>query len=97
MPLGSPLRPVESVKNLGVWFNRDFSWSKHIWNVYRSYFLQLFDYRRFRWFHTDDASTLVVSAFVSSLFDYCYSLFINLSKLNQRKLQCIQIIAARIA
>ena len=32
--LGSSLRPVDSVKNLGVWFDSDFSLSKHVQNVY---------------------------------------------------------------
>ena len=31
--LGSPLCTAESVKNLGVWFNSDFSLSKHVQNV----------------------------------------------------------------
>ena len=31
--LGSPLCPVDSVKNLGVWFDSDFSLSKHVQNV----------------------------------------------------------------
>ena len=31
--LGSPLCPAEAVKNLGVWFNSDFTLSKHVQNV----------------------------------------------------------------
>ena len=29
--LGSPLCPIELVKNLGIWFDYDFSLSKSIW------------------------------------------------------------------
>ena len=36
--LGSPLCPVDSVKNLGVWFDSDFSLSKHVQNVCKSCF-----------------------------------------------------------
>ena len=31
--LGSPLCPAEWVKNLGLWFDSDFSLSKHVQNV----------------------------------------------------------------
>ena len=39
--MGSPLCPAESVKNLGVCFDSDFSLSTHVQNVYKSYFVQL--------------------------------------------------------
>ena len=35
--LGSYLCPIESVKNLDVWVNSDFSLSKHVQNVYRDF------------------------------------------------------------
>ena len=37
--LGSPLSPVDSVRNLGVWFDSDFSLSKHVQNVCKSCFV----------------------------------------------------------
>ena len=42
--LGSPLCPAESVKNLGVWFDSDFSLSKHVQNVCKSCFVKLLDF-----------------------------------------------------
>ena len=90
--LGSPLCPVESVKNLGVWFDSDFSLSKHGQNVCKSCFVQLCDFRHVRRFLTHDASVLVANSCVSSWLDYCRSL----SKFNLCKLQCIQNSAARI-
>ena len=39
--LENPLRPAESVKNLGVWFDSNFSLSKHIKNICKGCFLQL--------------------------------------------------------
>ena len=36
--LGSPLYPAEWVKNLGVWFDADFSLSKHVQNICKSCF-----------------------------------------------------------
>ena len=94
--LGSPLCPVDSVKNLGVWFDSDFSLSKHVQNVCKSCFVKLRDFRHVRQFLTHDASVLVANALVSSWLDYCNSLFRRLSKFNLCKLQCFQNSAARI-
>ena len=95
--LGNPLQPTESVRNLGVWFDSDFSFSKHIQNVCKGYFSQLRDFRNIRQFLTQDAAVSVAIAFVSSRLDYCNSLFRSLSKVNLHRLQSIQNSAARIA
>ena len=94
--LGSPLCPAEWVKNLGVWFDSDYSLSKHVQNVCKSCFAQLRDFRHVRRFLNHDTSVLVANALVSSRLDYCNSLFRSLSKSNLCKLQCIQNSAARI-
>ena len=94
--LGNPLHPTESVRNLGVWFDSDFSFSKHIQKVYKSCFIQLRDFRNIMQFLTQDAAVSVANAFVSSLLDYCNSLFRSLSKFNLYRLQSIQNSAARI-
>ena len=94
--MGSLLCSAESVKNLGVWFDSDFSLSKHVQNVCKSCFVQLCDFRHVRCFFNHDASVLVANAVVSSRLDYCNSLFRSLSKFNLHKLQCIQNSAARI-
>ena len=94
--LGNSLCPADSVKNLGVWFDSDFSLSKHVQNVCKSCLVKLRDFRHVRRFLTHDVSVLVANALVSSRLDYCNSLFRSLSKFNLRKLQCIQNSAARI-
>ena len=93
---GNLLCPVDSVKNLGVWFNSYFSLSKHVQNVCKSCFVKLRDFRHVRRFLTHDVSVLGANALVSSCLDYCNSLFRSLSKFNLCKLQCIQNSAARI-
>ena len=90
--LGNSLCPSDSVKNLGVWFDSDFSLSKHVQNVCKSCFVKLRDFRHVRRFLTHDVSVLVANALVSSRLDYCNSLFRSLSKFNLHKLQCIQIV-----
>ena len=94
--LGSPLCPADSVRDLGVWFDSDFSLSKHVQNVCKSCFVKFRDFRHVRRFLTHDVSVLVANALVSSRLDNCNSLFRSLSKFNLRKLQCIQNSAGRI-
>ena len=94
--LGNPLHPTESVRNLGVWFDSDFFFSKHIQNVCKGCFSQLSDFRNIGQFLTQDAAVLVANAFVSNRSDYCNSLFRSLSKVNLHRLQSVQNSAARI-
>ena len=54
-----------------MWFDSDFSFSKHIQNVCKSCFVQLRDFRKSRQFLTHDAAVSVANAFVSSRLDYC--------------------------
>ena len=70
----NPLHPTKSVKNLGVWFHSDFSFSKHVQNVCKGCLIQLRDFRNIRQFLTQDAAVSVASALVSSRLDYCNSL-----------------------
>ena len=61
--LGNPLHPTESVRNLGVWFDSDFSFSKHVQNVIcKGCFSQLRDFRNIRQFLTQDAAVSVANA-----------------------------------
>ena len=92
--LGEPIYPTESVRNLGVWFDSKFSFSKHVQNVFKDCFIQLRDFRNIRQFLTHDASVSVANAFVSSRLDYCN--FRSLSKFNLHRLQSIQNSAGRI-
>ena len=79
-----------------MWFDSDFSFSKHIQNVCKGCFSQLRDFRNIRQFLTQDAAVSVANAFVSSQLDYCNSFFRSLSKVNLHRLQSIQNSAARI-
>ena len=79
-----------------MWFDSDFSFSKHVQNVCKSCFFQLRDFRNIRQFLTHDAAVSVAKAFVSIRLKYCNSLFRSLSKFNLHRLQSIQHSAARI-
>ena len=90
------LQDVKTVRNLGVWFDSDFSFSKHVQNVCKGGFIQLRDFRNIRQFLTQHAAVSVANAFVSSRLDYCDSLSRSLSKFNLHRLQSIQNSKARI-
>ena len=92
----TPFTPTESVRNLGVWFGSDFSFSKHVQNVCKGCFIQLRDFRNIRQFLTRDAAVSDSNVFVSSRLDHCNSLFRSLSKVSLHRLQSIQNISARI-
>ena len=77
--LGSLLHPVDSVRNLGVWFDADFLFSEHIKRIWKACFLQMRDLRRIRKYLTFEVAVLAANALVSSRLDYCNSLFRGLS------------------
>ena len=72
-----------------MWFDSDFSFSKHVQNVCKSCFIQLRDFRNIRQFLTHDAAVSVANAFVSSQLNYCNSLFRSLSKFTDYSLSKI--------
>ena len=80
--LGSLLHPVDSVRNLGVWFDANFSFSEHIKRTCNTCFLQMRDLRRIRKYLTPEVAVLAANALVSSRLDYCNSLFRGLSSFN---------------
>ena len=93
---GNFMHSAVVVKNLGVWFDVNFSFADHVRNICKTCFIQIRDLRRVRKHLTDKAANLAANALVTSCLDYCNSLFMSLSSLNMRKLQCIQNTLARI-
>ena len=94
--LGESLIPSDAVKNLGVWFDSDFSFTKHVKSVYKLCFIQMRDLRQIRQYLTHDVALMAANALVRSRLDYCNSLFRGLSVSYLHKLQCIQNSLARI-
>ena len=62
--LGSLLHPVDSVRNLGVWFDADFSFSEHIKRNCKACFLQMRDLCRIRKYLTSEVAVLAANALV---------------------------------
>ena len=94
--MGESLIPSDAVKNLGVWFDSNFSFTKHVKSVCKLCFIQMRDLRQIRQYLTRDAALMAANALVGSRHDYCNSLFSGLSVSNLRKLQCIKNSLARI-
>ena len=94
--LGNLLSPVDAIKNLGVWFDSDFSFSCHVRNTCKASFVHIRDLKRLRGYLTREAALLAANALVGSRLDYCNSLFRGLSALDIRRLQCVQNSLARI-
>ena len=94
--LGNFLFPAEVVRNLGVWFDKDFSFSRHVQIICKSCFAQIWDLKHLRGYLAHHANLMAVNALVGSRLDYCNSLFRSLSALDLRKLQCAQNSLARI-
>ena len=84
------------VRNLGVWFDSDFSFLKNVQNICKSCFAQIRDLKHLRGYLTHHAALMTANALVGSRLDYCNSLFRSLSALDLRKLQCVQNSLARI-
>ena len=68
--LGSLLHPVDSVRNLRVWFDADFSFTENVKMTCKVCFLQMSDLRRIREYLTPKVAVLAANVMVSSNLDY---------------------------
>ena len=94
--LGNFFSPAEVVRNLGVWFDTNFSFFRHVQNIGKSCFAQIWELKFLRGYLTSHAALMVMNASVSSRLDYFNFLFRSVSALCLRKLQCVQNSLARI-
>ena len=90
------MHPSVVVKNLGVWFDANFSFADHVRNICQTCRITMCDPKWVRQYLTDEAAILAANALVNSHLDYCNSLFRSLSSFNICKLQCIQNTLGRI-
>ena len=71
------------VKNLGVWFDADFSFSEHVKGNCKAFFLQMGDLHRIRQYLTPELAVLGANTLVRNHLDCCKSQFRGLSCSNQ--------------
>jgi len=80
----------DSVRNLGVTFDSDFNFRKHVSLTYRSCFYYIRDLRRIRRYISISVAKTVATTFITSRLDYCNSLLYNIASKDILKFQCVQ-------
>lgn len=85
-----------SIRNLGVYLDKDMSLVQHCKQLTRNCFFQLRNISKLRNMVSRNDLELIIHAFVSSRLDYCNSLFTCLNKKELSRLQLVQNSAARI-
>ena len=93
--LDNDISPYDSVRNLGVIFDSDFSFHKHVFDICKSCLYHIRDLRRIRR-HIPLSTAKTISNYLISL-EYCNSLLNNIAKQDISKLQRLQYCLARVA
>ena len=94
--LGQDTNPSASTKNLGVVFDSNLSFRKHISQTCRACFYHIRDLRRIRKRLSLDLAKQIAVTLVSSKLDYCNSLFHNMPEKDIARLQRVQNFLARV-
>ena len=84
--LGNQVSPAQSVRDLGVVFDSNFTFSNHVSKVIKSTRVQVRDLYRIRPILDLNTSVLLANPLVSSRLDYCNSLFLSLTDFELRRL-----------
>ena len=94
--LGVKTNPAKSARNLGVIFDKNFTFRSHISAVCSSCFYHMRDLRRIRRHLDLDSAKLLATALVSSRLDYCNSLLYGIADIDLTRLQRVQNQLARL-
>ena len=94
--LDNDISPSDNVRNLGVIFDSDFSFHKHISNICKLCFYHIRDLRRIRRHLPLSTATTIYNSLITSRLDYCNSLINNIAKQDLSKLQHVQNCLARV-
>jgi hypothetical protein len=93
---GNDLTPSSHVRNLGITFDSNLSFTNHITNVCRSSFHQIRQLRQVRSSLDRNSTIILANALVSSKLDYCNSLLYSLPTSTIKRLQRVQNSLARV-
>ena len=89
------IKPVSSVRDLGVILDKNLTFHEHITKVSQACFFHIRDLRRIRPFLDLKTAATIGTALVQSKLDYCNSLFLNLPACEIQRLQFLQNSLAR--
>src|SRR5208282_281083 len=95
LPDNSSITPVQSARNLGIIFDSNLSFDKHISNLSKICYFHIRDLRRIRPTLDFDTARTIATSLVHSKLDYCNSLYYNLPQSQLKRLQAIQNSLAR--
>ena len=94
--IGVKTNPVKSARNLGVIFDKNFTFRSHISVICNSCFYHMWDLRRIRRHLDLDSAKLLATALVSSHLDYCNSLLYCIADIDLTMLHRVQNQLARL-
>src|SRR5208282_615587 len=95
LPDNSSITPVESARNLGIIFDSNLSFDKHISNLSKACYYHICDLRFICTTLDFDTARTIAKSLVHSKLDYCNSLYYNLPQSQLKRLQAIQNTLAR--
>ena len=84
--LNRSITPSDTVHNLGVTFDSDFNFRKHISLTYRSCFYHIPDRCRIRRYISLSVAKTIAATFITSRLGYCNSVLYNIAYKNLIKL-----------
>ncbi|MEG7521965.1 MAG: hypothetical protein M3H12_02550, partial [Chromatiales bacterium] len=90
------ITPAASARNLGVTFDENFNFNRHISTMCRCCFYHIHDLRRIRRCISLSVAKTIATALVSSGLDYCNSLLYNIAGKDITKVQRVQNCLARV-
>ena len=90
------IRFSDSVKNVGVWVDKNLNMTHHVNQVVSHCYKILKDIGRIRSVLSQKHTEIIVHSVISNRMDYCNSLFHKIDKSNIEKLQKVQNSAARL-
>ena len=91
----STIQPLNSVRNLGCWFDSNMSMPMHIGKTCSKAFHGLYNIRQIRKFLNPESTKTSFHTFVTSHLDYCNSLLFGVPKHQTDRLQKVLNAAAR--
>ncbi len=90
------ISPVSAVRDLGSWLDIHMSMNMHVSKICSEAFRSLYHIKQIRKYLTDDATKILVHAFITSHLDYCNSLLYGIPKYQLNRLQKVLNAAARV-
>ncbi|XP_062864364.1 uncharacterized protein LOC134326089 [Trichomycterus rosablanca] len=90
------LSPSSNIRNLGVIFDSNLSFDRHVNHITKTAFFHLKNIARLRPSLSFSAAETLIHAFITSRIDYCNSILYGTSNKILKKLQYIQNSAARL-